>query len=155
MQIISHNENDYPTPPLSHYQKIASLIDQEIGLLPGQVNLVFCDDGYIQTLNKAYRNKDKVTDVLSFPYFEEETGAEDLIGEVFLSFPQTQRQAVRDDWSNTILDQYSEVELEVYKLVIHGLLHIRGYDHIQDEDYRVMKLLEDKIMESFLESQNS
>ncbi len=155
MQIITHNHHSYSLPSSSHYEEIAALIDTEIGNLAGDLNLIFCDDEKIQELNRDYRKKDKVTDVLSFPYFEGDTDEQDLIGEIFISYPQTQRQATSEDWSNKILDQYSKLEMEVYKLVIHGLLHIRGYDHIEDEDYRVMKLLEDKIMESFLESQKS
>jgi probable rRNA maturation factor len=155
MQITTHNPHSFPIPSSAHYEKIVQLIDAEIGELSGQLNLVFCDDKKIQELNRDYRNKDKVTDVLSFPYFDGGTSEEDLLGEIFISYPQTQRQAVREDWSNTILDQHSQLEMEVYKLVIHGLLHIRGYDHIEDDDYRVMKLLEDKIMKSFLESQKN
>lgn len=155
MQLHSYNEHSYKIPSSAHYEKICQLVDEEIGVLPGQLNLVFCDDEKIQELNRDYRKKDKVTDVLSFPYFDGETNEEDLIGEIFISYPQTQRQATDEDWSNKILDQYSPLEMEVYKLVVHGVLHIRGYDHIEDEDYRVMKLIEDKIMNSFLESQKS
>jgi probable rRNA maturation factor len=155
MKLTTHNPHSYSAPSPSHYDKIVELIDLEIGLLPGQLNLIFCDDEKIQELNRDYRKKDKVTDVLSFPYFDGETDEQDLIGEIFISYPQTLRQATSEDLSNTILDQHKAEEMEVYKLVIHGVLHIRGYDHIDDEDFRVMKLLEDKIMESFLESQKS
>lgn len=129
---------------------ICSLVDDAVGGLPGAVNLVFCDDKTIHRLNREYRQKDKVTDVLTFTYYDENQlknpDPDFLLGEVILSIPQTKRQAKEYDVS---------FESELYKLVIHGLLHLRGYDHEKDSDYRVMKLLEEKIMKSFLGSKKS
>lgn len=129
---------------------ICDLVDKVVGELPGMVNLVFCDDKTVHRLNRDYRQKDKVTDVLTFTYYgEDQLKSPDqdfLLGEVVLSIPQTKRQA--KEYGVTF-------ESEVYKLVIHGLLHLRGYDHEKDTDYRVMKLLEEKIMKSFLTSKKS
>ena len=123
---------------------ICQLVDKEIGELKGMVNLIFCDDRTIRNLNRNYRQKDKVTDVLTFTYYEDSAEPQDptsLLGEIIISIPQTKRQAHEYDVS---------FESELYKLCVHGLLHLRGYDHEKDADYRVMKLLEEKIMESFL-----
>lgn len=140
----------YPFRPRNKLQLICDLVDEAIGELPGMVNLVFCDDKTIHRLNRDYRQKDKVTDVLTFTYYSEEQlktpDADFLLGEVILSIPQTKRQA----------KEYGvRFENEVYKLVIHGLLHLRGYDHEKDADYRVMKLLEEKVMKRFLTSKKS
>lgn len=147
------NDHAYTVPVSANFYLITQLIDDEIGSLPGQINLVFCNDEKIQELNKTYRGKDKVTDVLSFIYSEKPTEVDDLLGEIFICVPQTERQASNADWSKKNLERYSSVEMELYKLFVHGLLHLRGYDHEKDEDFRVMKLLEEKIMNRFLSSE--
>ncbi|MDP2690913.1 MAG: rRNA maturation RNase YbeY [bacterium] len=120
-------------------EMICHLVDEELGTLLGQVNLVFSDDETVHQLNREHRGKDKTTDVLTFTYYSgDKTGKDELLGEVILSIPQTRRQADQEECS---------FESELYKLCIHGLLHLRGYDHEENEDYRVMKLLEDKIMD--------
>jgi len=136
----------YRIKDLKKFRKICDLVDEKISFLPGVVNLIFCDDATIHRLNREYRKKDKVTDVLTFTYYSGPTVEEELLGEVILSIPQTKRQA--KEFGVTF-------ESELYKLCIHGLLHLRGYDHEEDDDYRVMKLLEDEIMESFLSSKKS
>ncbi len=85
----------------------------------------------MQALNKQYREKDMTTDVLSFHYFEDFSSLtpDDTAGEILLSESKVQSQA--QEYNHT-------VEAEVYKLVIHGILHIIGYDHETDEEYDVM-----------------
>lgn len=98
--------------------------------IDGDLNVVFVNDDYIHSLNKAYRGKDKPTDVLSFPYLEapdfEETK---LIGEIYISIPTTKWQA--EEKSETFED-------ELNKLFVHGFLHIYGHDHELDDDYKKM-----------------
>jgi|CXWL01.1.fsa_nt_gi probable rRNA maturation factor len=148
MKISLLNLHKYRLPPRKAFERIGILVDRTIGLLPGQVNLVFCDDQTIHRLNRDYRGKDKVTDVLTFTYGNDpETSTDrDLAGEIILCIPQTRRQAKEFSLS---------FESELYKLVIHGFLHLRGYDHEKDDEYRVMKLLEEKIMKSFIESKKN
>jgi probable rRNA maturation factor len=146
MQLQIIGAGAYGIKKLPSFRKICSLVDEHIGMLPGQVNLIFCDDKTIHRLNRDFRKKDKVTDVLTFTYYKGKTEEDDLLGEVILSIPQTKRQAKEYGVS---------FESELYKLCIHGLIHLRGYDHEEDEDYRVMKLLEDKVMRSFLSSKKS
>ncbi|MDF2378907.1 MAG: rRNA maturation RNase YbeY [Candidatus Gracilibacteria bacterium] len=142
------------------FHTLTRLVDEQLGTLPGQLNLILCGDEKIQELNKAYRKKDKVTDVLTFPYFEGETQADELLGEIYIDVDQARRQAgaVTDDketwYHEWMFDDHKSwtVSFEMYKLCSHGLLHLRGYDHIEDDDFRVMKLLEDKIMKSLMAS---
>lgn len=143
MKLIALNTEGIQPGWLKNCEQLAGLTDKAIGKLPGIIHLVFCDDQSIQALNKAYRNKNKVTDVLSFSYYQGKTRADELVGEVIIDLDQTKRQAKAAKRS---------VEMEMYTLCIHGLLHLRGYDHEQEEDFRVMKLLEDKIMNLFLRS---
>jgi len=127
---------------------ITKLTDQELGELKGLVNLIFCDEQLIRELNKKYRQKDKVTDVLSFAYHDSSASSNnsDLLGEIYIDLDQVKRQA--PEYNNSF-DQ------ELFKLFIHGMLHLRGYDHETDSSFRVMKLLEDKITKMLAESNNS
>ena len=166
MKLSVLNPNDYTIPPQKNLELICSLAESMVNKLPGKLDVIFCDDQMIQELNKTYREKDKITDVLTFTYYADpstpplereniSTDEDELLGEIYLSMPQTERQSTPEDWTSKILDQYSVADREVYKLFIHGLLHLRGYDHVEDEDYRVMKLLEEKIMKSFLDSKKT
>ena len=93
---------------------------------PAEVSVLFVDNERIQQLNKLYRNKDKSTDVLSFPLGENgvydinnETGAY-LLGDVVISMETALRQAKIYDHS---------LEREVGFLTVHSMLHLLGYDH--------------------------
>ncbi|MBU0578089.1 rRNA maturation RNase YbeY [Patescibacteria group bacterium] len=109
-----------------------------IDLSEGILNVVFVTDAYIKALNKSYRDKDEPTDVLSFNYQEGESGAyADLVGEIYISVETAKKQAKENKCS---------LEDELIKLFTHGLLHIHGYDHIKDEDFKAMAALEKKIL---------
>ncbi len=86
----------------------------------GELALVFCGDRAMRTLNARYRRKDRTTDVLSFPG----PGGEGGLGDVVISVPAAARNARRFGRS---LDE----ELQV--LALHGLLHVLGYDHEEDD----------------------
>ena len=129
----------------AHFQLIARIVDKKLGELKGTVNLIFCDDKTIRKLNKQHRKKDQVTDVLSFPYLEDNTNSKDLLGEIYLDLDQAEKQALEHGISLT---------KEVYNLFIHSLLHLRGYNHKKEKDFRVMKLLEEQILESLKNSIN-
>jgi len=102
------------------------------------LNIVFLDDDSIQNLNKNYRNIDKITDVLSFHYFDDfrNLSEDDIAWEIILS-------------KNKIISQWIEywlwTEKEFYKLIIHSILHILWYDHELDNEYIIMQDLESKI----------
>jgi rRNA maturation RNase YbeY len=96
------------------------------------VNLVFCDNAYIRDLNKRYRKLDKVTDVLSFIYDED-----DVFGEIYISTLKAQKQAPR--WKNSFFD-------EMRRLVVHGALHLAGFDHINAKDRKAMVAREDSYL---------
>lgn len=102
------------------------------------INLIFIDAESIQKLNKDYRKKEYVTDVLSFHYYDDfsELWASDLAGEIVFC-------------EEKIISQWEEyglwTEKEFYKLVIHSVLHVLGYDHETDEEYEEMKKWEETI----------
>lgn len=118
-----------------------------------EVAIDFVSEKEIKRLNSEFREIDKVTDVLSFPSFQISAGeildTEDEMvlmfkqdngfihfGDMALCLKQTKRQAKEFGVS---------VESEIKKLVIHSMLHLMGYDHIEDSDYEIMKKEEERL----------
>ena len=107
------------------------------------VSVRFGGDTEIQALNKQWRDKDKATNVLSFPMMgEEELGAlantddgEVLLGDMILAHETCTREAEEKGIS---------LENHVTHLVVHGMLHLLGYDHIDDTEAEAMEALEIK-----------
>ncbi len=101
----------------------------------------------IKKINKEYRNVDKATDVLSFPMFEKEelevkiknqnNKYEDILGDIIISIEKVEEQAKEYEHS---------FERELSYMLVHGFYHLMGYDHIQEEDKKNMRLKEDKIL---------
>jgi probable rRNA maturation factor len=93
------------------------------------INIVITDDEEMTEYNKKFRNKDGPTDVLSFEYgLNEET-----IGDIVVSYETVARQA--PEYNNSI-------ETELYLMIIHGILHLLGYDHEKNE--KEAKIMFDK-----------
>ena len=98
-------------------------------------------DTRMRRLNRTYRNQDRTTDVLAFAYREAQTGASPLLGDVVISVPAARRQAKALSHS---LDE------EVLRLLIHGVLHLVGYDHERSQwQARRMRRKETECFETF------
>lgn len=101
----------------------------------------------IRKINKQYRNIDKPTDVLSFPMFEKEEleekiekndfAHEDILGDIIISIEKVEEQAKEYGHS---------FERELSYMVVHGFYHLMGYDHIEEEDKKIMRPKEEKIL---------
>lgn len=97
-----------------------------------EVSITLTNDRHIKKINKKYRGINKPTNVLSF-----ELGDDILLGDIFISLDTVKAEAKRDNIS---------IEEHVAHLVIHGVLHLLGYDHIKDKDAKVMEKKEIAIM---------
>ncbi|MGA1871085.1 MAG: rRNA maturation RNase YbeY [bacterium] len=107
--------------------------------LTKEVSLTFVSDKFIRELNKNYRGIDAPTDVLAFA-MQEGSFAEinhGLLGDVVISVDTAERQAT---------EQGHTVERELTILLIHGLLHLVGYDHIEASDAQSMRREEKRIL---------
>lgn len=114
-----------------------------------ELSVVLCDDAFIQALNHDYRNKDTATNVLSFPGLDEDEQerylkkAEQvpdhpfLLGEIYIAFETVHAEA---EAASVVLEDHFT------HMVIHGILHLLGYDHIKDEEAEVMEALETKLL---------
>lgn len=108
------------------------------------LDLTLVGDRAIRSLNRQFRKKDKTTDVLSFPLHEKKIARRGgvFLGDVVISLPVTRRQAKEHGVS---------FEKELLFLLIHGVLHLLGYDHEKTErEAREMQSLEKKILDKVL-----
>lgn len=120
-------------------QNVLKLILEEKGRTTAEISVVYVDDGEMRNLNRNYRGINKSTDVLAFPMNEGRFAAinPDLLGDIVISVPRTQLQAEQHGLS---------LERELTTLLIHGLLHLMGYDHETDKEEAAMKELEIEYM---------
>ena len=109
-----------------------------------ELSVVITDNDNIQKINKEFRNKDMPTDVLSFPGYEPEDidvvkNAEELmvIGDIIISKEKVIEQA--KEYENTF-------EREFAYLLVHGVLHLLGYDHMEEDEKAVMRKNEEMIL---------
>ena len=108
-----------------------------------EVSVRFVDNEQIRELNKEYRNIDRETDVLSFPLGENgvydinhDTGAK-LLGDIVISMEKAMEQA----------ELYNHpLQREIGFLTVHSMLHLLGYDHIEDDEAEVMEAREDAVL---------
>lgn len=119
-------------------QRLSTIINQRFGSeFDGVVNIAFITDEEIRRLNRQYRAKDSITDVLSFTYDLDAKGEE--LGEVVISYEQAKRQAEEGFFRN-----------EIFDLIIHGILHVIGYDHEAAADAEIMFPLQDELVGQML-----
>lgn len=112
-------------------------INQFVPDLPeGPVAAAYISEEAMQDLNRTYRGKDKVTDVLSFSYVGDPYS--ETLGDVVISVDQARRQA------------QDGLRTELVTLLVHGVLHVLGYDHEDLKDAEIMLPLQDKIVEHVL-----
>lgn len=114
------------------------------GMKDFEIDLIFIGKKRMRDLNRIYRKKDKVTDVLSFGNEKDvkikfiiPKDAEANLGEIFICMERAKEQANLKGHS---------LKKEVAILLIHGILHLAGFDHEKDEDARIMQKQENKLI---------
>ena len=105
-------------------------------------DVTIVDNKTIHKVNKKYRNIDRPTDVISFAFLDEESerklkGGPINLGQIIISFEKAIEQAKEYNHS---------LKREMVFLFVHGMLHLMGYDHMNDEDEKVMFALQEKIL---------
>lgn len=137
-------------------QVAEAVLDQEGCPYEAQINVILTDDEEIRTANRQFRNIDRSTDVLSFPMvdfpvpaqyeileedpscFHPETG-ELLLGDIMISIPTAIRQA--DSYGHGVLREYAF-------LIAHSMLHLLGYDHMEEEERLQMEKKQEQALTS-------
>ena len=132
-----------------------ALIEEEV-TIPCEVSLVFVDNSEIKEINNETRGIDRATDVLSFPMLDYEDkkvfkecykdfdfditykdGNELVLGDIVLSLERAKEQSIEYNHS---------FQREASYLVVHSVLHLLGYDHMEEEDKRKMRKREEEIL---------
>lgn len=140
---------------LSLLELAAFVLEHENKPAECEVSISFVEDDHIARLNKKYRHKDGPTDVLSFEcdgysaddYDFPQSDADDYtLGDVVIAPDVAKRQMA--EYGTTF-------EEEISLLLVHGLLHLCGYDHIEDDEAKQMEELEAKLLKAWKKTQVS
>ena len=139
MEVLITNEQEAIDINIDFIKELSLEIMSFIGSPDNaQLSLVFCDNKAIKDLNKEYRSKDEPTDVLSFPIELENFVPEiRMLGDIVISTETAVTQAKEYKHST---------ETEIAILLIHGLLHLHGYDHIKEDDKKEMREKENEVL---------
>jgi probable rRNA maturation factor len=135
LQLAVEDENDLPTFDDIHLWLSSAVTSFQP---QAEVTVRLVDEEESHQLNHDYRGKDKPTNVLSFP-FEAPPGIEmDLLGDLIICRQVVEREAV---------EQNKPLMAHWAHMVVHGSLHLLGYDHIEDDEAEEMESLETEIMQ--------
>lgn len=143
MNTIINSEVEVDEKILSEILRAADTVGKLYGCENSELSITLTDDKNIHALNKKYRNIDRPTDVLSFAFRESEEpqilNAEvEILGDIIISVERAKVQA--EEYGHSFLR-------EVIFLEVHGLLHLLGYDHIEESERAEMEGEQKFIME--------
>lgn len=134
---VDYNSNVKNKYVANDLQKIAQLVAQKEKKVKGLVEINMIGDKEMTELNSQYRGKKYPTDVLSFAWTEDKKIKSNLLGQIYICYPQIKRQA----------KEYKIKEHEeLARMLIHGLLHLVGYDHIKDVPAKKMFAIQEGII---------
>lgn len=114
--------------------------DYALPVKNAEVSVMLTNDDAVRALNREYRGVDRPTNVLSFAALDDEDEPivdPMLLGDIVVAFETTEREAAEQN--KTLAEHF-------FHLIVHGVLHLIGYDHVEDADAEVMEALETKIM---------
>ncbi len=142
---ISVSFNDEPPGSIDpvRVENFISEVLNELNLKNWDISLLFCDDAFIQNLNKQYRDIDAPTDVLSFEqgdeYFDEAGETRFMAGDIVISLDSLRFNA----------EEFNvEINEELKRLIVHGILHLNGMDHSDNSpEQEMLKFQEELLMQ--------
>ena len=139
-EIFNNTNNDINTSELEDYIKY---VVKELDIENAIFNIIFIDNKEIREINREYRNVDRETDVISFALEDNmDVVYEDfrLLGDIYISYEKAIEQAEIYNHS---------VKREVFFLATHGILHLLGYDHMEEEDEKVMFGKQNELLDGY------
>jgi len=139
---VSRNSDGWPEAlDARAEQAVREALTQSKAKITGatELSLVLTDDSEQRVLNRDWRGIDKSTNVLSFPQIEPFGPVSGLLGDIILARETVEREA---------LEQGVSFEDHFTHLVVHGFLHLLGYDHMDDDEALAMEGLETQILAS-------
>ena len=133
----------YEIKELDEVKKFLEYCIKKLNIEDAYFNIIIVDNEKIHELNKTYRNIDRETDVISFA-LEDDKSFIDLdvriLGDIYISIDKAKVQA--ENYNHSLLRELSF-------LSIHGLLHLLGYDHMNEEDEKVMFNLQKELLDEY------
>ncbi|MDD4705815.1 MAG: rRNA maturation RNase YbeY [Bacilli bacterium] len=125
------------------YQYLYEIIDNALDKLKlnnVSFSIILTDNQEVKDLNNKYRGIDKTTDVLSFALNDQKriNLPINLLGDIYISIPKMKEQAI---------NYKTGEKRELSFLIIHGLLHLLGYDHLNEEDEKIMISIQKELLE--------
>ena len=135
------NEYKEEIKEIKDIKTIVDSVVKKFNLNTCEFNIILVDNEYIHKLNKEYRNVDRETDVISFALEDDIDIKLDhrILGDIYISVDKAKAQA---------LEYGHSFKREISFLTVHGMLHLLGYDHMNEKDEKIMFDLQDEILES-------
>jgi rRNA maturation RNase YbeY len=133
MAIIFYSE-DVKKPRLK-FTQIKEWIRNTIklyGKKEGNISYIFCSDEYILEINKKYLEHEYFTDIITFDYCENDT----INGDIYISLERVEENAI----------MYGTQDDEIYRVIIHGILHLCGFEDNTPEEIEEMRKMEDEAL---------
>lgn len=143
---ISVSFNDEPPGRIDpvKVENFISTVLNDLRLTNWDLSLLFCDDGFIQNLNKQYRGIDSPTDVLSFEqgdeYFDEADEKRFMAGDIVISL---------DSLAFNAEEFKVDMDEELKRLIVHGILHLNGMDHSDNSPKQEMLKFQESLLEQY------
>lgn len=142
---ISVSFNDEPPGSIDpvRVENFISEVLNDLNLKNWDISLLFCDDAFIQNLNKQYRDIDSPTDVLSFEqgdeYFDDAGETRFMAGDIVISLDSLRFNA----------EEFNvDINEELKRLIVHGILHLNGMDHSDNSpEQEMLKFQEELLMQ--------
>lgn len=137
------NETSEEINELIEVEKLVNFALKYLSLENTIFNIIIVDEDKIQELNKTYRGKDSVTDVISFALEDDDTFINTdfrVLGDIYICLKRAKDQSI--EYGHSFLR-------EISFLTIHGLLHLLGYDHMVKEEEEVMFELQERILDEY------
>lgn len=134
---IENNSQSKTIPSIEKCEAWITAVLNNQQIDEAEVSIYIVDEDESQELNSQYRGKEKPTNILSFPAdIPEEVGVP-LLGDLVICAPVIEREA---------LEQHKSVDAHWAHILVHGSLHLLGYDHIEDDEAELMEALETNII---------
>ena len=137
------NNTNKEIEEINKLEEYLKFVVKKLNIEKGIFNIIFVSNEEIHKINKEYRNTDRVTDVISFALEDNPDIVYDdfrLLGDVYIAIDVAYNQAIEYNHSR---------EREVCFLATHGILHLLGYDHMNEEEEKEMFSLQEKLLQEY------
>lgn len=143
VNVTFSNETNKNVSEKKELKKLINYAVKYLNLKDVEFGVIFVDNNKIKELNKIYRNIDRETDVITFrlaDYEEVIFNNVNILGDIYISLDKALSQSI--EYNHSYLRELSF-------LLIHGFLHLLGYDHMNEEDEKVMFKLQEEILDGY------